>query len=102
MLSNKVVEEDKLLELQMTDEQFNNVVKAVDSSKKEKNPRSYERFRGRAGKEQTKAMSYYLTQSIIDALELRANNEGLDKSSIVRKALERELKQELKEIKERG
>lgn len=86
--------EDKLIEVKMTDEQFDNLSEKVSSSR-EKNPRAYERYRGTGG---TKPMSYYLSDKLIQALALRAALEDKDKSEIVREALTKELSIELEEV----
>ncbi len=97
----KEEQEDKLIEVEMTDKQFEDLAEKVQSSR-EKNPRAYERYRGTGN---TKAMSYYLSDELIMAIALKSALESKDKSEIVREALTVYLQEELEEVdrlKERG
>ncbi len=102
MLGKKEEEqEDRLLEVKMTEEQFDDLAEKVQSSR-EKNPRAYERYRGTGN---TKAMSYYLSDDLIKAIALKSALESKDKSEIVREALTLYLQEELEEVerlRERG
>ena len=61
-----------------------------------KNPRGYERHRGKDG---TKAMSYYLPDDIITLLNIKAAKEGVTKSELVLEGLKYVLREEIKEEK---
>lgn len=96
MLSQKGNEkqEDRLIRVEMTDEQFDDLAEKTQSSR-EKNPKAYERYRGTGN---TKAMSYYLSEKLIKSLALKSALEGKDKSEIVREALTLYLQDELEEV----
>lgn len=95
MLSQKGKDnqEDRLLTVEMTDEQFEDLAEKVSS--RERNPKAYERYRGTGN---TKAMSYYLSDKLIKGLALKAALESKDKSEIVREALTLYLQEELEEV----
>lgn len=63
---------------------------------RKKNPRGYERHRGKDG---TKAMSYYLPDDIITLLNIKAAREGVTKSELVLEGLKYVLREEIKEEK---
>ncbi len=63
---------------------------------RKKNPRGYERHRGKDG---TKAMSYYLPDEIITLLNIKAAREGVTKSELVLEGLKYILREEIKEEK---
>lgn len=95
MLSQKGNEnqEDRLIRVEMTDEEFEDLEEKVSS--REKNPRAYERYRGSGN---TKPMSYYLSNELIKSIALKSALEGKDKSEIVREALTLYLQDELEEV----
>lgn len=64
---------------------------------RKKNPRGYERYRGKDGT--TKAMSYYLPDDIITLLNIKAAKEGVTKSELVLEGLKYILREEIKEEK---
>ena len=57
---------------------------------------AYKRNRGAGG---TKAMSYYLPQNIIKAINMRSASVGITKSEVVLAALQTYLKDDLKGVK---
>lgn len=73
------------------------VVKPKEDWRK-KNPRGYERNRGRNGE---KAMSYYLPDDIIRLLNIKAASEGKTKSQLVLEGLQIILKDEIKAEKQK-
>lgn len=94
MLGKKEEQEDKLIEVEMTSEQFDDLAEKVKSSR-EQNPRAYERYRG---SNNTKPMSYYLSDELIMALGIKSALESRDKSELVREALTVYLQEELAEV----
>lgn len=70
--------------------------RAKTSEAKKRNPRGYQRNRGKYG---TKPMSYYIPQNIIDLLNVKAAKEGVSKSSLVVEGLKYILRDELKELR---
>lgn len=70
--------------------------RAKTAESKKRNPRGYQRNRGKDG---TKPMSYYIPQNIIDLLNVKAAKEGVSKSSLVVEGLKYILRDELKELR---
>lgn len=73
----------------------NRVEEVSKENPREKNPNAYKRHRG---KNQSKAMSYYLSEEIIGGIALKSIKEGISKSDVVRKALEEYLEMEIEEL----
>ena len=67
-------------------------MKSTNKNSRERNPRAYERYRGKDG---TKCMSYYLPEDIITLLNIKAAREGKTKSELVLEGIKYILRDEI-------